>query len=113
MEWLRLRVKDIDFSYNQIIVRDGKGEKDRVTPLAQSVKQPLQQHLVKVKELHEADLKAGYGAVYLPYALEGKYPNANRHWAGSMSSPLHKSRSIRAQASGDGITSMRQCCRKP
>lgn len=80
MECVRLRVKDIDFGYNQIIVRDGKGEKDRVTMLPQIVKKALKRHLVQVKKIHEQDLKNGYGKVYLPYALERKYPNVNREW---------------------------------
>jgi integron integrase len=80
-ECMRLRVKDIDFGQNQITVRDGKGEKDRVTMLPQNVKQPLQKHLENVKALHEADLKRGYGAVTLPYALARKYPNAEREFA--------------------------------
>jgi integrase len=76
MECLRLRVKDIDVSYGQIIVRDGKGEKDRVTMLPGRLKQPLMRHLQKVKLLHEEDLAVGYGDVFLPYALARKYPNA-------------------------------------
>jgi len=80
MECIRLRVKDIDVAYNQIVVRDGKGQKDRVTMLPQHVKTPLQQHLQDVKHLHTQDLATGGGAVYLPYALERKYPNANREW---------------------------------
>ena len=80
LECLRLRVKDLDFAYNQIVVRDGKGQKDRVTMLPQPVKTPLQQHLKSVKHLHTRDLAVGHGAVYLPYALERKYPNANRDW---------------------------------
>ncbi len=80
MECLRLRVKDIDFSYSQIIVRDGKGNKDRVTVLPPSLKEPLQKHLAKVKALHEQDLKEGFGQVYLPFALERKYTGANREW---------------------------------
>ncbi len=80
MECLRLRVKDIDFAQRQIIVRDGKGEKDRVTMLPKSLVAPLQDHLPGVKRLHEEDLDRGLGAVYLPYALERKYPNANREW---------------------------------
>ena len=80
MECVRLRVKDVDFAYHQIVVRDGKGQKDRVTMLPQQVKDPLQQHLQTVKQLHEADLQAGAGHVYLPYALERKYPNAHREW---------------------------------
>ena len=80
MECLRLRVKDIDFGLNQIIVRDGKGGRDRVTVLPDSVKAPMQRHLAKVKALHERDLREGFGDVYLPYALEKKYRNASREW---------------------------------
>jgi integron integrase len=80
MEGLRLRVKDIDFEQHQIIVRSGKGEKDRVTMLPDTLRQPLLQHLRQVKALHQQDLAVGYGAVYLPYALNRKYPNANREW---------------------------------
>ena len=90
MECIRLRIQDVDFGYNQIIVRDGKGEKDRVTMLAEKVKVPLQDHLVKVKKLHKADLKAGYGTVHLPYALERKYPNANREWCWQYVFPAHE-----------------------
>lgn len=80
MECVRLRVKDIDFNSNYILVREGKGEKDRVTILPEKLKEPLQKHLAKVKLLHEEDLREGYGEVYLPYALERKYPNANKEW---------------------------------
>jgi integron integrase len=80
MECLRLRVKDLDFAQCQILVRDGKGEKDRVTILPESVVVPLQDHLRIVKRTHEEDLAKGYGAAYLPYALERKYPNAEREW---------------------------------
>ena len=80
MECIRLRVKDVDFAYNQIVVRDGKGNKDRITMLPLNVKTPLQRHLQDVKRLHERDLKEGCGNVYLPYALERKYPYANREW---------------------------------
>jgi len=81
MECVRLRVKDIDFDYKQIVVRHGKGHKDRVTMLPDIIVEPLQRHLQKTKKLHETDLKAGFGAVYLPYALERKYKNSNRSWA--------------------------------
>jgi len=81
MECLRLRVKDIDFSCNQLTIRDGKGEKDRITMLPASIKGPLARHLQKVKLLHEEDLAAGYGEIYLPYALARKYPNAPKEWA--------------------------------
>lgn len=80
MECLRLRVKDIDFTYAQITVRDGKGEKDRVSMLPAKLKQPLMRHLQKARVLHEEDLRAGYGEVYLPYALARKYPNAPKLW---------------------------------
>jgi len=75
MECVRLRVKDIDFEANQIVVREGKGFKDRVTVLPQSVKPLLQAHLERVRLLHQQDLSQGAGTVYLPYALERKYPN--------------------------------------
>lgn len=80
METLRLRVKDIDFANHQIIVRDGKGENDRITILPDSVVQMLQLHLKQVKITHEKDLADGFGAVYLPFALERKYPKANVEW---------------------------------
>ena len=80
MEGVRLRVKDIDFQRRELIVREGKGNKDRVTMLPQSLIDPLQQHLVRVKSLHEQDLKAGFGDVYLPFALSRKYPVAGREW---------------------------------
>lgn len=80
IECLRLRVKDIDFERHQITVRSGKGGRDRVTMLPEIVKQPLSRHLAQVKRLHEADLKNGFGSVYLPYALERKYPNASKEW---------------------------------
>lgn len=76
MECLRLRVKDIDFDYKQITVRDAKGQKDRVTPLPEKAIEPLQRQLEKVKKQHEKDVQDGYGSVYLPNALSKKYPNA-------------------------------------
>ena len=81
MECVRLRVKDVDFGYRQIVVRDGKGKKDRVTMLPDIIVTELNRHLLKVRRVYETDLKAGFGAVYLPYALERKYKNANRSWA--------------------------------
>jgi len=80
LECLRLRVKDVDFPRREILVRDGKGAKDRVTMLPQTVVEALQRHLARVRELHAEDLTAGFGSVYLPYALERKYPNACREW---------------------------------
>ena len=80
-ECLALRVKDIDFAYRQILVRDGKGAKDRVTMLPENLVQPLQAHLGRVRLLHARDLKEGFGEVRLPYALARKYPRAGRAWA--------------------------------
>jgi integron integrase len=74
---LRLRVKDVDLTYAQITVREGKGEKDRVTMLPASVVPALRAQLAAAKALHEADLQAGYGRVYLPHALERKFPKAS------------------------------------
>jgi integron integrase len=81
MECVRLRVKDLDFAQQQLVVRDGKGAKDRITMLPTRLVEPLQDHLRIVRRTHEEDLAHGYGAVYLPDALERKYPNANREWA--------------------------------
>lgn len=81
MEALRLRVKDVDFARKEILVRDGKGFKDRVTMLPAALAAPLTEHLKRVKALHGQDLAAGRGAVYLPYALERKYPGSARDWA--------------------------------
>jgi integron integrase len=81
MECLRLRVKDIDVSYHQITVRDGKGAQNRVTMLPLSLKEPLQAYLSTVQQLHQRDLEDGFGSVYLPDALARKYPNASYEWA--------------------------------
>src|SRR6266496_2671862 len=80
MECLRLRVKDIDFGYNRITVRDGKGLRERVALLPQRLQRPLRAHLDRVKEVHRQDLVRGGGKVYLPFALKRKYPNAERAW---------------------------------
>ncbi len=80
-ECLNLRVKDVDFGYRQIMVRDGKGAKDRITVLPAPLIEPLQTHLVRVKALHERDLAQGYGDVELPDALMRKYPRAQYEWA--------------------------------
>ena len=80
MECLRLRVQDLDFSKNQVTVRGGKGDKDRVTMLPESVKKPLAEHLSKVKKIHYADIARGYGRVLMPEALARKYPNASKEW---------------------------------
>jgi integron integrase len=80
IECLTLRVKDIEFAYRQIIVRDGKGAKDRVTVLPGNVADPLRAHLGRVRALHNEDLAAGFGEVWLPNALARKYPRAGREW---------------------------------
>jgi integron integrase len=81
LECLRLRVKDVDFSYGHIIVRDAKGLRERVTILPESLRRPLQLHLAQAKHAFEHDLARGAGRVYLPFAVERKYPNASRSWA--------------------------------
>ncbi len=80
MECLRLRVKDVDFARGELLVRDGKGFKDRVTMLPAATATPLREHLERVRALHARDVAAGVGPVFLPYALERKYPRAGREW---------------------------------
>jgi integron integrase len=80
MECLRLRVQDIDFACNEILVRDGKGSKDRITMLPESLKDPLQNHLKKVRAIHGKDLADGWGRVQMPNALDRKYLNASADW---------------------------------
>jgi integron integrase len=80
LECLRRRVKDLDFAQQQIVVRDGKGMDDRVTMLPASLVGPRQDHLARVKHVHTQDLAKGYGAVYVPFARERKYPRAGRLW---------------------------------
>ena len=93
MECVRLRVKDVDFQYRQITVRDGKGGKDRVTMLPESSIEPLKQHLKRVNVLHAQDIAAGYAGVYLPFALERKYRGAGQEWQWQYVFPA-KNRSI-------------------
>ncbi len=90
MEGVRLRVKDIDFAQHQIIVRDGKGGRDRVTLLPDSLIAPLKKQLQYAKALHEKDLAEGYGAVSLPHALARKYPNADKEWGWQFVFPSYK-----------------------
>jgi integron integrase len=80
IEGLRLRVQDVDFGLHEVIVRDGTGEKDRITLFPEALHTVMRDHLERVRMLHEQDLAAGYGRVYLPHALARKYPNANREW---------------------------------
>ena len=80
MEGLRMRVGDVDFGHRCIVVRNGKGDKDRIVPLPRRYETPLREHLTQVEALHRQDLEAGAGAVSLPYALARKYPSAAREW---------------------------------
>ena len=113
VECLRLRVKDVDFPSNHIIVRDGKGHQDRVTMLPQQVKAPLQRHLHDVQQLHGQDLQAGGGHVYLPYALERKYPNARHAWGVAICFLLPDCRATRGRGSSGDITSTDWSCSEP
>ncbi len=90
MEALHLRVKDIDFEYRQITIRDGKGGKDRVTILPEAAVEPLRKHLERVRALHEMDQREGYGRVDLPHALARKYPQAEREWGWQYVFPSQK-----------------------
>lgn len=81
MEAMRLRVKDLDFGRHEVLVRDGKGRKDRVTTFPDALRDPLRSHLVSVHQLHERDLAEGYGGVQLPGAIDRKYPTAPHEWA--------------------------------
>jgi integron integrase len=101
MEVLRLRVKDLDFANRQIIVRDGKGENDRVTMFPEILLEPLRLHLQHVRTLHEQDLARGFGTIYLPYALDRKYPNAGREFAWQYVFPA-------SDLSTDPLTGIRQ-----
>jgi len=79
-EGLQLRVKDVDFAQCQLVVRDTKGNESRVTMLPTCLVALLQEHIQTVRHLHHQDLDKGYGSVYLPFALERKYPQSNRQW---------------------------------
>ena len=81
LEALRLRVKDVEFARREIVIREGKGNKDRITVLPENLLLPLQAQLQKARVLHEKDLEDGFGRVYLPHALAVKYANADRSWA--------------------------------
>jgi integron integrase len=80
LECLRLRVQDVDFELGHITIRNPKGGRDRVTMLPDSTRNRLHDHLANVKALHSQDLEQGFGSVYLPHALERKYPHADRDW---------------------------------
>jgi integron integrase len=129
LEALRLRVKDVDFTRNQITVRGGKGDRDRVTMLPASLSVDLAKHLETVRHQHETDLRAGAGWVELPWALARKYPNAGREWGWQWVFPatrtyrhpdtgqrrrhhLHESvlqRAVKAAVHSNGITKRATC----
>jgi integron integrase len=90
LECLRLRVKDVDFSLNQITIREGKGSKDRMTVLPTAIQPALREHLAEVKKLHDTDLSEGFGEVYLPTALSVKYPAAAGEWPWQYVFPSNK-----------------------
>jgi integron integrase len=77
----QLRVKDVDFNQRQLVIRNSKGMESRLTMLPETLVEPLQEHLLWAKRQHQQDLEQGYGSVYLPFALERKYPNAEREWS--------------------------------
>jgi integron integrase len=107
MECVRLRVKDVDFAYAHIVVRDGKGAKDRITMLPINLVPRLRRHLLKIKTQHEEDLEAGFGSVYLPTALERKYQNASREWAWQYVFPSNRI-SVDPRSGGNGEEKIRR-----
>jgi len=107
-----LRVKDLDFAQRQIVVRDAKGRESRVTMLPDSLVEPLTQHLLWVKRIHQQDLEQGYGSVYLPYALERKYPKAEQNGSGSMCFLPILARLIRVVEFAVAIICMKVVCRR-
>ena len=90
MECLRLRVKDVDFNYRQVLVRDGKGQKDRATVLPDTLIEPMQAHIERVRRIHDQDCCEGFGEVQLPYALKLKYPDADREIGWQFVFPMAK-----------------------
>jgi integron integrase len=112
MECVRLRVKDIDFGYGHITVRDGKGLRDRITILPERLRRPLQVHLERAQEIHQHDLREGGGRAYLPFALERKYRNANRSWSWQYAFPAAKVSTDPARAKLGAIMFRRKICKK-
>ncbi len=101
MEALRLRVQDLDLQARQLTVRSGKGDKDRVTVFPASLMEPLQNHLLVVRQMHRVDLAAGWGRVVLPLALGRKYPNAASEWGWQWVFPQsHRWRDARNRTEG-------------
>lgn len=120
MECLRLRVKDVAFELGQIIVREGKGDKDRITVLPLAARDGLQAQMEAARHLHERDLQAGFGQVWLPHALARKYPNADRELGWQYLFPAHKlsrdprSGTVRRHHLHDGVLAiaLKQAARK-
>lgn len=110
MEALRLRVKDLDFTYRAIIVRNGKGGKDRVVTLPDELISPLKTQLVNIQLLHKKDLSDGHGKVEMPYALERKWPHATLILSGNMSRPLYPEVITHAQGNSAGTTCTSNQC---
>lgn len=110
MEYVRLRVKDIDCAMRQIVVRDGKGGKDRVTVLPDKLIAPLQLQLEKARTFHESDLEKGFGEVYLPYTLAQKYPNAPQEWSWQYAFRPTDTPLIRVQVSSGATILTRKHC---
>ena len=113
MECLRLRVQDIDFSRNEILVRDGKGAKDRITMLPESLKIPLQEHLKRVKAIHERDLSEGWGRVQMPTHSTASTPTPRKIGAGNGYSPRKTGGLIPRQGNKAAITLTNHWFRKP
>jgi integrase len=109
LECCRLRIQDIDFARNQIVVRGGKGDKDRVTMLPAVLKADLARHLEAVRMQHQRDLSQGAGWIDLPTALARKYPNAGREWSGNGRFPRRGPTMTARRATGAGTTSTSPC----
>jgi site-specific recombinase XerD len=110
LECARLRVKDVDFSRNQVVVRGGKGDKDRVAPLPAVVAAGLARHLETVKQQHDEDLRCGAGWVELPGALARKYPHAGREWAWQWVFPATRfQRAVKAAVRQAGVPKRATC----
>ncbi len=113
MECLRLRVQDVDFARNEITVRDGKGAKDRITMLPESLKTPLQDHLETAKEIHERDLTDGWGRVQMPTLLTASTPTPPQTGAGNGSFRRKADGGIAKQGSRAAIMWMSPLSRRP
>lgn len=111
MECVRLRIQDIDFGYKQIMIRNAKGGKDRVVPLPMSLAEDIKQQIERVRELHQDDLAAGFGSVYLPDALSRKYPKAAKEFNGSTFSRQLVSRRTRALETFNVTTFTKPACK--